>query len=455
MNPLVITLSVILATVIAWTAWKLHTASGESRPLWLDLLITGMILTILWGGARLAKAFTEGAAGGMAQLIGMGIFMLGFLALLTLWRELIFGFISRPITDSFTGGTERVEPKPFYSAALAHRRHHHHQAALDAIDAELARFPLDAEGWLLKAEIQAKDMQDPESALLTLRSFSSKAPREALPEVLLREADLLLFTLRQPDPARVVLHRIIAEHGDTGAGEIARQRLAYFPSDASWLDGSPLGEREVLTVVQHEEKLGLTDDLGASRIAATTDPEEERIQLVCELVEFPDDVVRRERLARLHAGPLNRPDLAHEELERLVRTPGVRDRDVFRWLNLAADIHLQSPDGIPAARLVLERIIERFPGSAGAALASQRLSTLARSAAGTRTETTIRLGNYGNNVGLQTERRFSATRANLPGLYQDPEVAPDPDASPEVMPRIPTITATGSAGATDAPDVRG
>ncbi len=445
MNPLLITLAVILATVIAWTVWTVQSPSGESRPLWLDLVISGCILTILWGGTRLAKAFTEGATGGIAQLLGMGIFMLGFLALLTLWHKPIFAFIASPITDPFTGGSEQVEPKPFYSHAIAHRRNHNPQAALDSIDAELVRFPKDVEGWLLKAEIQAKDMRDPHAALATVRTFIPLAAPIDLPEALLREADLLLFELRQPDDARQSLQRIIAGFTGSGAAQLAQQRLAHFPSDSAWIDGNPLGDRESLVVVRHEEKLGLTEDLGASRVASTSDPEEERIRLVCELAEFPEDPVRRERLARLLASELNRPDLAHEELERLIRTPKAGERNVVRWLNLAADIHLKSPDGVPAARLTLERIIGQYPGSAGAIQAAQRLTTLSLASRAIRSEPTLRLGTYEEKPGLQTERRFSATRANLPGLYRDPEAPLDP----------PEINEAGSDAAKDGPDAPG
>jgi hypothetical protein len=445
MNPLLITLAVILATVIAWTVWTVQSPSGESRPLWLDLVISGCILTILWGGTRLAKAFTEGATGGIAQLLGMGIFMLGFLALFTLWHKPLFAFISSPITDAFTGGSKKIQPKPFYSHAIAHRRNHHHQAALDAVDDQLVLFPNNAEGWLLKAEIQAKDMRDPQAALATIRTFIPSVSPDDMPEVLLREADLLLFELRQPDEARHSLQRIIIGFPGSGGAQIAQQRLAHFPSNSAWIDGNPLGDRESLAVVQHEEKLGLTDDLGASLVAATSNPEDERMQLVCELAEFPDDPVRRERLARLLATELNRPDLAHEEIERLVRAPGAGERNIIRWLNLAADIHLKSPYGVPAARLTLERIIERFPGSAGATQASQRLSTLSLGSRATRTEPTLRMGSYEEKPGLQTERRFSATRANLPGLYRDPEAPLDP----------PDLTESRADESKAAPDARG
>lgn len=445
MNPLLIILAVILATVIAWTVWTVQTPSGESRPLWLDLMITGCIITILWGGSRLAQAFTSGATAGIAQLSGLGIFMFGFLALFTLWHKSIFAFIAKPLTDPFTGGSEKVEPKPFYSHAIAHRRNHHPQAALDAVDAQLVLFPNNAEGWLLKAEIQSKDMQDPQAALATVRTFIPLAAAQDLPEALLREADLLLFELRQPNDARQSLQRIIDEFGGSGAAQLAGQRLAHFPSDPAWIDGNPLGNRESLVVVRHEEKLGLTDDLGASLVASQSDPEKERIRLVCELAEFPDDPVRRERLARLLASELNRPDLAHEELERLIRAPKAGERNVVRWLNLAADIHLKSPEGVPAARLTLERIIEQFPDSAGAIQASQRLTTLSLGSRAIRSEPTLRMGTYEAKPGLQTERRFSATRANLPGLYRDPDAPLDP----------PDITGAEPDGAKDGPDARG
>jgi hypothetical protein len=76
--------------------------------------------------------------------------------------------------------------------------------------------------------------------------------------------------------------------------------------------------------------------------------------------------------------------------------------------------------------MTLQRILDRMPDSAPATTAERRIALLRREAKDTRPEERIRIREHVGNVGLETDRRFSATRANIPGLLQDPEKTDPP-----------------------------
>jgi hypothetical protein len=412
-------------TVLVWSIWRFRTPAGESVPTWFRVLMTLNFLLTLWGGAQLALAFTGGMSGAYAQVIAMTIFMGGFLGIFVLWHKPILGFFASPITSAIAGGNTQVIPKPFYSRAHALRKQARCDDALADVDGELEKFPRDAEGWLLKASILAADLHQPQLAFITLQEFIGIAEPSQRSAAYLQQADIQLNLLHDVNAARTTLQRVIDEFPGTDVARMAQQRMAHLPSEG-WLNGNPLGDRESLPVLEHSLKIGLTQDLGASQLRPDRDPEEIRQELALQLVQTPADNEAREQLARLYAGPLGRPDLAHSELEILIAGPGQKDREIVRWLNIIADIHLQSPDGLAGARLALERIIERFPGAAGAHMAAQRLSIIRLGLAPVAAEPTLRVGPPTGNVGLQTDRRFSATRAHIPGLLPDPEATDSP-----------------------------
>jgi len=427
-NPnLLIVASGWMALVLIWSIWRFRTPAGESVPTWLKWVMTANLLLSLWGGAQLAKAFTAGMQGGLAQLAAMAVYMGGFLAIFLLWHRSILGFFASSVTNAIDGGSQPVVPKPFYSRANALRKQAEFEPAVTEIESQLARFPTDAEGWLLKASILAENLKQPQLALIALDEFLVVADASDRPTAYLQQADVQLNHLHQPEAARVTLQKISLEYPDTEVARLAQQRIAHLPTEA-WMKGNPLGERELLTVVQHEVQIGLTLDHGASLLPSDRTPDDLREELTLMLVQNPSDNESRERLARLYAGELQRPDLAHTELEHLISSPGQRDREILRWLNLIADIHLRQPDGLTDARLALNRIVERFPGSAGAHVAAQRLSLLKLEVARGAEEPTLHLGPPTGNLGLATDRRFSATHTNLPGLLRDPET-PEPDES--------------------------
>ncbi len=316
-----------------------------------------------------------------------------------LWIPTLVSVLLNPLSGSLTGGTESVEARPYYSRALGLQKRGEYEAALEAVRAQLVRFPEDAEGRLLVAQILAENLKQPEAAADELRLIAD-SPGRPLDErclALNQLADLQWKHLNDPAGARMTWETVVTDFPDTTAAHLARQRLAHLGGGSA----EPPAEARRLIVKEHQERLGLTDDLGASRTPTEEDPNLSASKLLQHLEEHSQDWEARERLARLYAESLGRLDLATDQLERLLSEPNVPVRHVVRWYYELADLQLKAPHGVPAARLTLERLVARLPGTSHALQAEARLRHLVWDERAKKAPRTIKLGQYEKNLGLR------------------------------------------------------
>ena len=368
-------------------------AAGDVMSLPSRLVLTVVML----GFFGYAKRSLGGE--GVGTFVMVILWMVFGVLLAVLWLPTLVSLVLGPMFGSMTGGDQQVELKPVYYRGIGRRKRGESAAAIEAVRAELEKFPGDAEGLLLLVEIYADDVKDPRAALAVLDELlttSGRAPAErAL--ALSRRADVQLKHLNDAEGARVTLETLVAEFAGSEAAHLAQQRLAHLPG------GSSAGEKPEahrLVVKHHEERLGLTEDLGVSQLPVE-DATRSAQELLRHLDEFPDDWEARERLARLYVEPLGHLMLATDQLERLIAQPGAPARHVVRWLNELADLQIKTDDGVPAARLTLERLVSKFPGSPWATQAEGRLRHLVYDERAKHATRTIKLGHYEQNLGLK------------------------------------------------------
>lgn len=408
-----ILLGLLLLAAGAVLAWRYaRRADGDFLDLPARLLVTGIILApLLW--VFIQGGRTPGNPG--LGFVGLALVLVCGVPLAILWVPALTQAVLSPLFGAWTGGTEEVEPRPFYSRAIAHRKHGRYPEALAEIEAQLARFPGDLAGLMMRAEIEADNLGDLTAALATLHEILATPGRDRgeRNQVLFRLAEWQQHRVGDVGAAREVLERLRDENPGSETAQRAAQHLAHLPG----VGAAPGGRRAPLVVRRHEASLGLSDDLGAAQAEAAragTDPGEELHSLNAHLAAHPGDWEARERLVQLYAGHLRRPDLAHEELERMIRAPGQPAREVVRWLNRVADLHLESPD-LAAARLTLDRISEHFPGTAAAEQAERRKAQLGIVLQGRRETPTLKLGSYEANPGLKWGRP-----GDTPGAAEEP-----------------------------------
>jgi hypothetical protein len=93
-----------------------------------------------------------------------------------------------------------------------------------------------------------------------------------------------------------------------------------------------------------------------------------------QLDRFPNDVVGQMLLAEIQADDLKDLPSAEATIERFVAQPGHSPKNVAYALNALADWQVKYAQDVEGGRATLQRIIDTFPESEEALLASQRLS---------------------------------------------------------------------------------
>jgi tetratricopeptide (TPR) repeat protein len=334
-------------------------------------------------------------SGGFGAFILLAVVMFVGVLLSYLWLPRMIEFFLGGLTGAMTGGNEEVEAKPYYFRANAQRRQGNFNHALVEIDTELERFPGNTEGLLLKAEIQADDLKDVDGAMGTLRELEMGGDPAGRLLAQLQRAELLVTRKQAIEQARDLLELIVRGNPGSEAARTATQRLAHLPSE----DGGAEVPRR-LTVVHHEERLGLTQDLGA---AQEPEPANNRAaqDLLDHLAMHPSDWEAREKLALLYVEHYGHIALAVDQYQALLAQPDQPARRVATWLQQLADLHLKHSHNPEAARPVLEEIVRRFPDTAWSQQAQRRLATLGLAEKAGGATTPLKLGVYEQNIGLK------------------------------------------------------
>jgi len=395
-----ILLGLILLGCAALFAWQYARdgSASEGSPIFFRLGLTAGLLGLFMYVGRSVGPNPSGASAFLLLITGMVVSVL----LMILWLPSIVSGLLGPLTGSMTGGNEAVAVRPAYYRAIALKKRGEYQAAIASVRAELERFPGDAEGLMLIVDLLADDLRDPNAAMEVLRESLQTSGRSETEraQALSRMADLQLMHLDDPESARQTLEEIAREFSDSPAGHLARQRLAHLPGGSGDSEGQTTPEPQRLVVPHHEERVGLMEDYGASRLA-DEDPAAAAQALADHLAGHPDDWESRERLALLYAESLGEPQQASAQLERLLSQSGLPARHLARWYLMLADLQLKAPDGVAAARVTLERMRDQFPDTIWATQAESRLRQLGLHQKGKEAPKTLKLGQYEQKIGLK------------------------------------------------------
>ena len=92
------------------------------------------------------------------------------------WTPTLANMLSSPLTTALSGSASEAKKSPAYGQALAKRKRGQFAEAVSAVDAQLERYPGDFEGHMLKATIQAENLNDLPAAAVTT-SYSESLVR--------------------------------------------------------------------------------------------------------------------------------------------------------------------------------------------------------------------------------------------------------------------------------------
>ncbi|HTG45405.1 MAG TPA: hypothetical protein VK633_12825, partial [Verrucomicrobiae bacterium] len=178
--------------------------------------------------------------------------------------------------------------------------------------------------------------------------------------------------------------------------QIAAQRLSHL--DPERMEAAQ--NRSAIPLPAGVDNLGLRASSAELR-ATEKDPDVVVGEYVLHLDQHPLDAEVREKLAMLYAEHFREREMAVGQLQMLVDYPNQPQRQVARWLNLIADVHVKLGRDFEAARAALDQIVERYPTFACAHTAQQRLSHLKLELKGVEQSSAVKMGQYEQNVGLK------------------------------------------------------
>ncbi|HEX4645934.1 MAG TPA: hypothetical protein VH598_10025 [Verrucomicrobiae bacterium] len=366
----------------------------DKKVLTIRLVATGVLTLLMFFG--IVPTFQTG---GYAQIAGVVFTLAWGWCMAIIWVPAITGSIGNLFGSLYDGGTAEIEPKPFYSICLAQRTKGNYQRALDEVRKQLDKFPLDFEGMLLLAEIQAENLNDLPGAEITIQRLCAKpelAPRN-LAYALNRLADWHLSLHKDRDAAQRDLEKIIELLPETEMSLQAAQRIGHLADTEHLLASS---DRQRISVKKGVENLGLIRDHGKLKLP-DPDPGLAAAEYVRHLEQHPLDAHAREKLAVIYAGHFQRLDLATDQLEQLIQQPNQPAKQVVHWLNMLADLQVQAGAELDNVRATLQRIIDQYPDLAAAGTAQRRLDTLKLELKARQKVQDVPLGTYEQNLGLK------------------------------------------------------
>ena len=325
------------------------------------------------------------------------------------WTPTIANILVSPLTTALSGDDTEAYEGPAYGQALAKRKRGRYEDALEAVEAQLEQYPGDFDGLMLKAAIQAENLDDLPAAMTTIQETldDSEKVRFNLPVAFNKLADWQLTIAGDATAAKRTLEQIREALPSSQAAQFASQRLSSL--DAS--EESEAAAEDFNESYRHlvEESAAKDDSTGPLEIprAVEVDPlqaDEAKLQTCLRRVALhPDSINNREELAALYLGHMKQPALAIQQYEHLLILPGTTIHQKTAWLNKVADIQIKSGETYESIRATLQLIISLNPKAAPAAVAEQRIAYLRIEMRGVNKKTKkLQLGSYDEDMGLKS-----------------------------------------------------
>ncbi len=362
-----------LLVLVSFVLWRIvHSLRRSDEP---SLLLKKWGGTVILVGIGIKANLALLGAGGYTAGFGVPIVTAGIaIPLSILWASSWGEMLSSPLTALFDGGNTKEEAKPLYAIAEARRKRGRYQEAIDEVNKQLETFPGDLNGTLLLVDLYARDLKQMPFAQEATESFLSHGPHHPKNSflALAHLADAYLTHASDREQAQKCLERVLVLCEGTEQELMAAQRLAHLTSNEQ-LEANAAPKRVALQ--QYERKLGIRT---SPRIIRPKQKSAEQLanEYIQQLEAHPLDLEARENLARLYADHYGRLDMAIEQLETMVNFRNQSPRQIVRWLNIMADLHIKVEGNIGNAKACLERICQSYPNTAHAAQANKRIHLL-------------------------------------------------------------------------------
>jgi tetratricopeptide (TPR) repeat protein len=294
-------------------------------------------------------------------------FTVGFAALL----------VGLPIAGYGKSILHRPKQRPMYSRAIARMKFGKYSEAEWEIIRQLESAETDFDGWLMLAELYARQFKDiPEAEQIILEICDQpKVTPSQISVAMHKLADWQLAVANDPEAAGRALEVIKIRLPNTHLARMAELRRAQLPRSRRELQEQRQPRHIPLPALHESADRAVMDAPNPEQATALLN------QLSQQLTRDPNNVPDREKFARLLAEPMGQVDEAIAQLELLEQLPDQPDAKRAEWLGLMAIWQLKLQRNETAARETLERIVHEFPATAQAFAAQRRISLLKAEAA--------------------------------------------------------------------------
>lgn len=270
-----------------------------------------------------------------------------------------------------------VSPKtmpPVYARAIARMKFGKYNEAEKEILRELEKSEDDFDGWMMLAELYANhfhDLSEAERTILEICEQPQVTPTQ-VSVALHRLADWQLKLGHDPAAARRALQFVCERLRGTHLAHMAQLRINQLPKNAEDLhEQQTAGSIRMPALGDHLDEDSLEPaqiDRAAAAKAANA--------CVEKLKRDPNDIPAREKLARIFAEQLEKPDLGIEQIDLLLGLPELPQGKRAEWLALIGAWELKYRHDVERGRKALRQLLEEFPGSVHAFAARRRLELL-------------------------------------------------------------------------------
>lgn len=340
---------------------------------WKGLLGRVVFTLLVIGGFFLIQRLNLPRIPYLGTVVYVLLYVSVFIVLAMVWWAEIGGLVVSAIMSG--PGGSRTEDTAQLSRAEALRKAGRTDEALAAVQEQLALHKDDFDCYMLIASIQAEDLRELPVAVSLLESVlerNKKLERKQVAFALNTLADWHLKFEQDPDAARSRLEQIIERFPETRAAQLARSRIAHLRDKESLRAAAQPKEAKVMP--KFERDLGLRGI--KPKLTQEIDQNAVTDKLLAQLQEHPDDWDTREKLAIHYIEHYANVPCAIAELETLMKSRLATKEDRCKWLHMIADWQCRIGRDATAARATLQRIIDKYPGTAHATRAEQSMQYL-------------------------------------------------------------------------------
>jgi hypothetical protein len=265
-----------------------------------------------------------------------------------------------------------VKPTPpMYARAIARMKFGKYSEAELEIIRELEKCEDDFEGWMMLANLYANNFNDLPEAEQTILEICEQ-PKTTSSQLSVALHHLANWQLQRGDPVaarralQMICHRLPGSH----LAHMAELRMNQLPASVAQLRQQQNAAAIPLPALSET----IDQAVPAPESPMERHKAAEEANACVEILKAdPNQVPARERLARLFAEHLEKPELAIEQVKLLLEMPDQPDARRAEWLGLLAAWNIRYLHDKDTGRKFLERVMSEFPQSVQAFAARRRI----------------------------------------------------------------------------------